>query len=112
MRKTTGKARKTKPLDSLYPTGYHMGMANTIKRPLTQCGMYGHRARVVARDGSNVTYRWPCGYERTEVLANGVGKLKRPMSPDMVAFFSRYWSDGVTYECPRCRRVAQRASKK
>jgi hypothetical protein len=85
-----------------------MGMANTIKKPLTQCGAYGHRARVVARDGSNVTYRWPCGYERTEVLTNGVGKLKRPMSPDMVAFFSRYWSDGVTYECPRCRRAAKK----
>ena len=86
-------------------------MARTIKKPLTQCGMYGHRARVVARDGSNVTYRWPCGFERTEVLTNGVGKLKRPMAPDMVAFFSRYWSDGVTYECPRCRREAMKKAK-
>jgi len=26
MRKTTGKARKTKPLDSLYPIGYNTGI--------------------------------------------------------------------------------------
>jgi len=82
-----------------------------VRQPRTQCGLQGSRngagrAKVIARDGSKITYRWPCGYERTEVLMQGVGKLKRPMSPDMVAFFSRYWSAGVTYECPRCRRAA------
>ena len=84
----------------------------TIKRPLTQCGLYGHRAKVIARDGNKLTYRWPCGYERTEVLMNGPRGLRRPMSPGMVSFFSRYWSQGVTYECPRCRRLALAAAKK
>jgi hypothetical protein len=78
----------------------------TIKRPLTRCGLYGHRAKVIARDGNNLTYRWPCGYERTEVLMNGPRGRRRPVSPDMVAFFARYWAQGVTYECPRCRRLA------
>jgi hypothetical protein len=87
-------------------------MSRKVRKPLTQCGMYGNRARVVACNGSKVTYLWPCGYERTEVLTNGVGKMKRPMSPDMVTFFSRYWSNGVTYECPRCRRKAMTESRK
>lgn len=80
-----------------------------IKKPKTQCGLYGNRAKVVARDGVTITYRWPCGYEKSEVLTIGAGKLKRPASADMVAFFEKYWADGVTYECPRCRR---RAGKK
>jgi hypothetical protein len=91
-------------------------MSKKVRQPLTQCGLQGSRdgagrAKVIARDGNRLTYRWPCGYERTEVLMNGVGKLKRPMSPDMVAFFSRYWSQGVTYECPRCRRAAMKANQ-
>jgi hypothetical protein len=90
-----------------------MGMANTIKKPLTQCGLQGSRdgagrAKVVARDGNRLTYRWPCGYEKTEVFTQGVGRLKKPASPEMAAFFSRYWSQGVTYECPRCRRAAKK----
>lgn len=78
----------------------------TIKKPLTQCGLYGNRAKVIARDGNKLTYRWPCGYEKTEVLMVGKGRLRKPLSTDMVAFFSRYWENGVTYECPRCRRKA------
>jgi len=84
-----------------------------IKKRLTTCGspvarrdLGGGRAVVIARDGSKLTYRWPCGYERTEVFTQGVGRLKRTASPEMVAFFARYWSQGVTYECPRCRRRA------
>lgn len=81
----------------------------TIKKQLTSCGtLSGGRARVIARDGNKLTYRWPCGYEKTEVLTAGPRGLRRPLSPDMVAFFSRYWGDGVTYECPRCRKEASR----
>jgi hypothetical protein len=83
-------------------------MTKKVKKPMTQCGLYGHRARVVRRDGNRLTYRWPCGYEKTEVLMQGPGRLRRPAPPDVVAFFSRYWSDGVTYECPRCRRAAMK----
>jgi hypothetical protein len=89
----------------------------TIKKTLTQCGMLAStapgsgRARVIARDGNKLTYRWPCGYERTEVLMQGPGRLRQPASPDMVAFFARYWAQGVTYECPRCRRAALKAKK-
>jgi hypothetical protein len=91
-------------------------MSKKVRQPLTHCGLQGSRngagrAKVISRDGNKLTYRWPCGYERTEVLTHGVGKLKRPMSSEMVAFFSRYWSDGVTYECPRCRRAAIKAMK-
>jgi hypothetical protein len=92
---------------------------STIRKQLTACGTQGGgnspgsgRAVAVARDGSKITLRWPCGYERTETLTNGVGRLKRPMSPDMVAFMSRYWEQGVTYECPRCRRAAMAAARK
>jgi len=83
----------------------------TIKRPMTQCGLYGHRAKVIAIDGNKLTYRWPCGYERAEVFTQGVGRLKKPASPEMVDFFSRYWAQGVTYECPRCRRTAMKTAK-
>jgi hypothetical protein len=75
-----------------------------VRKPLTQCGLYGHRAKVIARDGNRLTYRWPCGYEKTEVFLHGVPK--KPAGEHIVAFFARYWSDGVTYECPRCRRAA------
>jgi hypothetical protein len=89
-----------------------------VKQPLTFCGLQmpprlgGGRAKVIARDGNKLTYRWPCGYEKTEVFTQGVGKLKKPASPEMVAFFSRYWEQGVTYECPRCRRKELAAKKK
>ena len=49
-----------------------------IKRPHTQCGLYGNRSKVVARDGNKLTYRWPCGYERTEVLMQGPKGHKQP----------------------------------
>lgn len=82
-----------------------MAMA-TIRKPLTQCGLYGNRAKVIASDGGNLTYRWPCGYERTEPLMQGPRGMKRPAPAAVVALFSRYWANGVTYECPRCRRAA------
>jgi hypothetical protein len=44
-------------------------------------------------------------------MMTGVGRAKRPMSTDMVAFFARYWAQGVTYECPRCRREAMKKAK-
>jgi uncharacterized Fe-S cluster-containing protein len=91
---------------------------NTIKKQMTLCGtlaraeLGGGRAKVIARDGNKLTYRWPCGYERTEVLMQGVGRLKKPMGDSMIAMFARYWAQGVTYECPRCRRLALAAAKK
>jgi len=84
----------------------------TIKRPKTLCGLYGNRAKVVSREGNRLTYRWPCGYERSEVLTEGPRGMRRPMSSEMVAFFVRYWAQGVTYECPRCRRKALAAAQK
>jgi hypothetical protein len=86
-------------------------MSRTIKKPMTQCGMYGHRAKVISVDGNMLTYRWPCGYEHTETLMHGPGRLRKPASPDVVTFFARYWAQGVTYECPRCRRKAIRRLK-
>ena len=77
-----------------------------IKRPHTQCGLYGNRSKVVARDGNKLTYRWPCGYERTEVLMQGPKGHKQPAPLQVVEMFSRDWANGVTYECPRCRREA------
>ena len=90
----------------------------TIKKQMTLCGTLarpehgGGRAKVIARDGDKLTYRWPCGYERTEVLMQGPRGARKPMSAEMIAFFSRYWSQGVTYECPRCRRLAIAEAKK
>lgn len=87
-------------------------MMAKVRKQLTLCGtlarrdLGGGRAVVIARDGNKLTYRWPCGYERTEVLMTGPRGMRKPMSDEMVAFFSRYWAQGVTYECPRCRRRA------
>jgi uncharacterized membrane protein len=87
----------------------------TVKKPMTTCGLQvrrelgGGRAKVIARDGNMLTYRWPCGYEKTETLTIGRGRMRKAMSPDMVKFFASYWAQGVTYECPRCRRKAMRA---
>lgn len=90
----------------------------TVKKRMTMCGSQAGRhalgigrARVIARDGNKLTYRWPCGYERTEVLMTGPRGMRKPMSAEMVAFFSRYWAQGVTYECPRCRREAMKKAK-
>jgi hypothetical protein len=77
-----------------------------VKRSKTQCGLYGRRAKVIASDGNQLTYRWPCGYEKTEVFMVGPGRLRKPADAWQVKFFSRYWVDGVNYECPRCRRAA------
>ena len=87
----------------------------TVKKRMTLCGtqarreLGGGRAKVIARDGNKLTYLWPCGYERAEVLMAGPRGMRKPMSAEMVAFFSRYWAQGVTYECPRCRRAALKA---
>lgn len=78
----------------------------TVKRPKTQCGMYGNRAKVIASDGNKLTYRWPCGYEKTGVFMIGPSRLRKPADAWHMKFFARYWADGVTYECPRCRRAA------
>ena len=86
-----------------------------IKKQMTMCGtLGGGRARVIAIDGNKLTYRWPCGYEKTEMLTVGPRQMRRPISPGMAAFFSRYWAEGqgVNYECPRCRRRAFAAAKK
>jgi hypothetical protein len=89
-----------------------------IKKRLTLCGtlarreLGGGRAIVIARDGNKLTYRWPCGYEKAEVMMTGPRGMRQPMSADMVAFFSRYWAQGVTYECPRCRREAAKKATK
>ncbi len=87
-------------------------MGRNVKKPLTTCGLYGNRAKVVSVEGNTLTYRWPCGYERAEVLMNGPRGLRRAVSPEMAAFFCRYWSQGVTYECPRCRRRAMMEVRK
>ena len=84
----------------------------TIKRPLTQCGLYGHRARVIGRDGEKLTYRWPCGHEKTEVLTIGPPGIKKPAGLALAERFARYWAGGVTYECPKCRRRAISDAKK
>ena len=66
---------------------------------------------VIASDGNKLTYRWPCGYEKTEVFMIGPGRLRKPADEGMVKFFFRYWSGGVTYECPRCRRAALKKAR-
>lgn len=82
-----------------------------VKKPKTSCGLYGKRAVVIARDGNRLTFRWPCGYERTEVVMLGPAKLRRPMSDSQAAFFAKYWANGVTYECPKCRKCANKNPK-
>jgi len=82
-----------------------------VKHSETQCGLYGARAKVIAINGNKLTYRWPCGYEKTEVLMVFPGRLRKPADYWQVKFFSRYWADGVTYECPRCRRHALKKRK-
>jgi hypothetical protein len=74
--------------------------------------LYGNRAKVVAREGDRLTFLWPCGHKRTEVFTIGKGRFRKTPSPSTVAMFARYWADGVTYECPRCRREAIRGEKK
>lgn len=75
----------------------------------TTCGTI-RRAIVIARDGNRLTYRWPCGFEKTETLMSGPRCLRRPASEWEVKFFARYWADGVNYPCPRCTK-AQKPGK-
>ena len=77
----------------------------------TVCGLAGSRAKVIAQDGNKLTYRWPCGYEKTEVMTIGHGHLKKPADAATMKFFSRYWANGVTYQCPRCLREAKKAKR-
>lgn len=79
------------------------------RRPiLTLCGIHP-RAWVESREGNRLTYVWPCGYRRTEVLTVGRGRLKKPAGESAAIFMARYWrkGQGVTYECPSCHRKAQ-----
>jgi hypothetical protein len=69
------------------------------------------RAIVVAQDGNRLTYLWPCGYKRTETLMTGPRGMRQPASEWQVKFFSRYWSDGVSYPCPRCKKAQKQAQK-
>ena len=62
---------------------------------MTTCGTV-RRAVVVAQDGNKLTYRWPCG-------------MRRPASEWQVKFFSRYWADGVSYPCPKCKKAKKQA---
>jgi hypothetical protein len=68
-------------------------------RPSTPKGD-GGRAKAIAVEGNRVTFLWPCGYQRTEVMRHKV--LRKPMTDSEVAFLARYWADGVTYPCPKC----------
>jgi hypothetical protein len=76
-----------------------------MKKLLTLCGIRP-RAYVLRHDGPKVTYRWPCGYERTEALKDKM--TGRPVGAYAADFYARYWREGqgVAYECPRCRRRA------
>jgi hypothetical protein len=76
-----------------------------VKKRATLCGFIP-RAKCIASESGTLTFLWPCGYQRTETATIGKGKLKKPMGPAALAIFSRYWSQGVAYECPRCRRAA------
>lgn len=55
--------------------------------------------------GSRVKYTYPCGHTRTETVTVGRGRLKRTLSPDMVAKLARYWSmNKVLVDPCRCGR--------
>lgn len=78
----------------------------------TMCGI-SPRAKVVGRDGNKHTYRFPCGYECTEVLMVGPRGMRKPADEWTMKFFERYWgkSNGVIYQCPRCLREERKAQK-
>lgn len=76
----------------------------------TNCGIIP-RAKVVSRDGNKLTYRFPCGYEQTEVLMHGKGKMRKPADDWTLKFFARYWGDGVIYQCPKCLREERKKQK-
>lgn len=76
----------------------------------TMCGV-SPRAKVIARVGNKLTYRFPCGYEQTEVLMHGKGKQRKPADEWLLNFFGRYWGDGVTYQCPKCLRDERKKQK-
>jgi hypothetical protein len=75
---------------------------------VTTCGTI-KRAIVIAQDGNKLTYRWPCGFEKTETLMAGPRGMRRPASEWQVKFFSRYWADGVSYPCPKCKKAKKQA---
>jgi hypothetical protein len=82
------------------------------RRPiLTQCGIRP-RAFVSEYLGNEFTFQFPCGYTKTEVLMVGHGAYKQPAGSYAAAFFAKYWrqGQGVSYECPRCRRRQLRAT--
>ena len=78
-----------------------------MKQPLTLCGIRP-RAWVISHAGAAFTYEWPCGYTKTETLLDRV--TKKPVGDFAAAFYAKYWrqGQGVTYECPQCRRKAKK----
>lgn len=65
------------------------------------------RAKVTAVDGNRLTYEWPCGHTRVEVLTFRRGGRKVPVHPTTAAILARTWADGVTYPCPKCKGAGQ-----
>jgi|PlaIllAssembly_1097288.scaffolds.fasta_scaffold1023442_2 hypothetical protein len=88
-----------------------MAAVRQAPKHYTLCGIRP-RAWVVEATGNLLTYEWPCGYRKTEILMTGHGALRQPAGDAASAMFARYWrkdNSGVGYECPRCRRAARRA---
>lgn len=77
----------------------------------TMCGLHP-RAVAVGCDGARITYRFPCGHVRTETLKVGPVGRKVPAAPQLAARMAKWWSDGVSYQCPACLRAERAAAKK
>lgn len=78
----------------------------------TNCGITP-RARVVRCVGNRCTYRFPCGYELTNVMMIGPRGARKPADEWTMQFMARYWqkSNGVIYQCPRCLREERKAQR-
>lgn len=72
----------------------------------TMCGV-SPRAQVIGRIGNKLTYQFPCGHERTEVMMVGPRGGRKPADEWTMKFFERYWGggQGVVYQCPQCLRA-------
>lgn len=79
----------------------------------TMCGLLP-RAKVVGRTGNKLTYLFPCGHKRTEVMMVGPAGARKPADEGTMRFFERYWGEGqgVSYQCPKCLREERKAAKK
>lgn len=82
------------------------------KAQVTLCGIRP-RAFVASHQGHLFTFRWPCGYQRTEPFLVGPKGHQKPAGAAQVAFHAKYWREGqgVSYECPRCRRAALKLAR-